>query len=59
MSGMKSKVAETSKLSLIAGSRRLSRAQRLEAFLVHSRLMTDLYRAGKVHRDQSPPRQSS
>jgi hypothetical protein len=49
---MKSKLAEASKGSLVAQSRRLTPAQRLEAFLVHSRLIVDLQRSGKQRRGQ-------
>jgi hypothetical protein len=52
MAVMKSKLAEVSKGSLVAQSRRLTPAQRLEAFLVHSRLMIDLQRCGKERRGQ-------
>jgi len=47
---MDSKLATATKRSLLAHSRRLTPEQRLEAFLVHCRLMMDLYRAGQDRR---------
>lgn len=44
---MKSKVAESAKRSTSAAMLRLSPEQRLDAFVVHCRLMMDLYRAGQ------------
>jgi hypothetical protein len=58
MASMESKLASASKVSLIAQSQRLTRAQRLEAFLVHSRLMIDLQRTGKARRDRLSPQRS-
>jgi hypothetical protein len=42
---MRSRLAEQSKRSLLAANQRLTPEQRLEAFLVHCRLMMDLLRA--------------
>jgi hypothetical protein len=53
MSAMRSKLAAAAKKSLVAQSQRLTRAERLEAFLVHSRLMAELHRAGQEHRSKS------
>jgi hypothetical protein len=58
MAVMKSKLAEASKGSLVAQSRRLTPAQRLEAFLIHSRLMVDLQRSGKERRGHLPRQRS-
>jgi hypothetical protein len=55
---MESKLATAAKRSLVIQSQRLTHAQRLEAFLVHSRLMMDLYRVGQVRREQSSQRRS-
>jgi hypothetical protein len=54
---MKSKIATASKRDLLVQVRRLTPEQRLEAFLVHSRLVTELYHAGQRHRfETSAPR---
>ena len=50
---MDSKVATASKRALLTQVQRLTPEQRLEAFLVHSRLMTELYRAGLRHRTEA------
>lgn len=47
---MDSKIATISKRALLVQVQRLTPEQRLEAFLVHSRLVTELYRAGLRHR---------
>ena len=47
IAGMESKLAAQSKRSLLAASQRLTPAQRLDAYLVHCRLMFDLYHAGQ------------
>lgn len=47
---MDSKLASAAKQAVLSGSRRLTPEGRLEAFLVHSRLMMELYRAGKERR---------
>ena len=47
---MDSKLATAGKQAVLAGSRRLTPEARLEAFLVHSRLMAELYRAGRERR---------
>jgi hypothetical protein len=50
---MKSKIATAGKRALLVQARRLTPEQRLEAFLVHSRLVTELYRAGQRHRSEA------
>jgi hypothetical protein len=50
---MESKLATAGKRALVIQVRRLTPEQRLEAFLVHSRLMTELYRAGQRHRSEA------
>jgi hypothetical protein len=47
---MESKLAIAARRAVIAESQRLTPESRLEAFLVHSRLMTELHRAGEQHR---------
>jgi len=42
---MQSKLAMQQRLALLAAVRRLTPEQRLDAFLAHSRLMAELYRA--------------
>jgi hypothetical protein len=53
---MNSKLASAAKNAALAEIRRLTPEARLEAFLVHSRLMTELYRAGKERRANAPKR---
>jgi hypothetical protein len=53
---MESKLANAAKHAVSSDSRRLTPEGRLEAFLVHTRLMTELYRAGKERRAQAPNR---
>lgn len=50
---MDSKLAREGKQAVLSGSRLLTPEGRLEAFLVHSRLMMELYRAGKERRTQA------
>jgi hypothetical protein len=50
---MRSKLATDSKSRLLAQSMRLGPERRLEAFLTHSRLMTELYRAGSARRKKT------
>jgi hypothetical protein len=47
---MRSKLAEYLKQSLLESNQRLTPEQRLEAFLVHSRLVMELHRAGREAR---------
>jgi hypothetical protein len=51
---MKSKLATQSKRSLLDAIQRLTPEQRLDAFVVHCRLMVDLYRAGERARAKPP-----
>jgi hypothetical protein len=44
---MESKLAAQSRHSLLVASQRLTAAQRLDAYLVHCRLMADLHQAGQ------------
>jgi hypothetical protein len=44
---MESKLATDAKYRLLMANQRLTPGQRLEAFLVHNRLVMDLYRAGQ------------
>jgi hypothetical protein len=54
---MESKLANHSKQALLEASRRLTAEQRLESFLVHCRLMMELYTAGQRARAaHMPPR---
>jgi hypothetical protein len=46
---MQSKIATASKRASLIRARRLIPEQRSEAFLVHSRLVTELHRAGRRH----------
>lgn len=55
---MESKLAADGKRRLLADNQRLTPAQRLEAFLVHNRLIMELYRAGLHARTRAQvPRQ--
>jgi hypothetical protein len=47
---MESRLAKEQKLALLRATQRLTPQQRLEAFLVHCRLMMDLYQAGTKRR---------
>lgn len=54
---MESKLANRSKQALLEANRRLTAEQRLESFVVHCRLMMELYTAGqRAHAAQTPPR---
>jgi hypothetical protein len=44
---MESKLAAQAKRSLLDANQRLTPSQRLEAYVVHCRLMFDLYDAGR------------
>jgi hypothetical protein len=44
---MRSALASQQRRDLVAATRRLTPEQRLEAFLVHSRLMAELYQSGR------------
>ena len=50
---MQSKLAQQARRALVAATQRLTPEQRLEAFLAHSRLLTELYLAGKTLRSRS------
>jgi hypothetical protein len=45
---MESKLAREAKSALLAATQRMSPEQRLDAFLMHSQLMMELRRAGKM-----------
>jgi hypothetical protein len=47
---MPSKLADDSRKALIAEAKRLTREERLRAFTRHSKLVTELYNAGKKAR---------
>jgi len=51
---MKSKLATDAKRQLAAANLRLTPEQRLDAFVVHCRLMMDLYLAGQRLRGTVP-----
>jgi hypothetical protein len=55
---MESKLAAEAKRSLLAANQRLTPEQRLDAFVVHCRLMMELYHAGQRIRS-APPQQGS
>jgi hypothetical protein len=44
---MESKLATDARRALLAANQRLTPAERLNAFLAHSRLMLELHRAGE------------
>lgn len=44
---MESKIAEAAERALVEGTQRLTPEQRLNAFLVHCRLVTELYETGQ------------
>jgi hypothetical protein len=48
---MKSKLAMEARRALVAATRKLSPTQRLDAFLVHSRLVAELHAAGEKLRE--------
>jgi hypothetical protein len=54
---MQSKLADESRRLLVAESQKLSPEQRLDAFLVHCRLMAEIHAAGRKLRAQqtTPP----
>lgn len=51
---MQSKLASAAKKAVLSESRRLTPEARLEAFLMHSRLMAELHQAGKERRARAP-----
>ena len=53
---MYSKLADDSRKALIAEARRLTREERLQAFVRHSKLVTQLYHAAAVGRSSGPAR---
>lgn len=53
---MRSKLAQQQRRELAAAILRLTPEHRLEAFLVHSRLMADLQRCGRELRLRRQPR---
>jgi hypothetical protein len=54
---MHSKLAQDLKRALVAETQRLTPERRVEAFLAHSRLLTELYIAGQKLRHRAAPRQ--
>jgi len=50
---MESKLANYAEQQLIEAARRMTREQRLRAFMEHSKRMVQLQRAGKAARDES------
>jgi hypothetical protein len=50
LTGMKSKLAEAAEKALVEATQRLSPEQRVNAFLTHSRLVMQLYEAGRKMR---------
>lgn len=51
---MESTLAKVAELALVEATQRLSPGERVEAFLAHSRLVTELYRAGTKLRASEP-----
>jgi len=51
---MESTLAKDAELALVEATQRLSPEQRVEAFLAHSRLMVELYAAGRELRAAEP-----
>jgi hypothetical protein len=51
---MESKLAKDAERALVAGTQRLSPEERLNAYLAHCRLVTELYEAGKELRASAP-----
>ena len=51
---MYSKLADDSRKALIADAKRLTREERLQAFVRHSKLVTQLYYAAQKARAKSP-----
>jgi hypothetical protein len=55
---MKSKLAEAAEQALVEATQRLSPEQRVNAFLAHCRLVTQLYEAGRKLRSRAAHLQS-
>jgi hypothetical protein len=55
---MDSKVAQEAERALIEATQKLSPEARLNAFLEHCRLVTQLYEAGQEIRSRAPQRKS-
>jgi len=55
---MQSKLAREAERSLIEATQRLPSEQRLNAFLEHCRLVTELYEAGQKIRSPKPRQKS-
>jgi len=53
---MESKLAKEAHQALVEAMQRLTPEERLNAFLVHCRLMMDLHRAGEQMRTRKSPR---
>lgn len=51
---MESKIATIAERGLVEATQRLSPEERLNAFLVHCRLVTELYEAGEKMRASGP-----
>jgi hypothetical protein len=51
---MESKIAKSAERALVEATQRLSPEERLNAFLVHCRLVTELYEAGQEIRARVP-----
>jgi hypothetical protein len=51
---MKSKLAKDAERALVASTQRLSPEERLNAYLAHCRLVTELYEAGEKLRANAP-----
>jgi hypothetical protein len=54
IAAMYSKLADDSRKALIAEAKRLTREERLQAFVRHSKLVTQLYYAAQEARAKSP-----
>ena len=52
---MESNIAKAAERALVAATQRLTPEERLNAFLVHCRLVTELYEAGRKMRASLPP----
>jgi hypothetical protein len=50
LDAMESKIAKAAERALVEATQRLSSEERLNAFLVHCRLVTELYEAGQKMR---------
>jgi vacuolar-type H+-ATPase subunit B/Vma2 len=55
---MKSDVAKQAERELVQATQRLTPEERVNAFLTHSRLMAELFEAGKKQRDHANALQS-